>query len=678
MRAGARAALRWTAITLGALILILVLAVSLLDWNLLKHPIERIASAHSGRTVRIGGDLKVSIWSRHPTVIVNKLTVGNPPWESGPPMLQLEKLQLQLELLPLLKGDVILPRVELVKPTLYLHQDSAGHANWTFENQAPTKARASGPTRLPVVRDLLIESGTLKLADDIRKLKVDGTIEARQKSAREDATPFSIQGQGSINEQPFAMQVAGGPLIDLDPQHPYPFKLDITAGQIHVQSDGRVLKPFDLGKLNFEVTLTGNDLAEFFYLTQLALPNTPPFKLHAHIERDEMKVAVTDIAGTVGGSDLHGSLNVDATHKRPDISGDLVSERLRMADLAASLGGNTKGPSSLDKGAPQTTAAKPQPKDKAPPPESARLFPDAHLQVNRVRAMDADVRFRAKSIEAGTVPFKQVALHIKLQDGILSLDPFAFEMPQGRITGAARINAQKDVPQVRIDVRVKDIQLDQLKGKSPDATAPLDGIMQARAVVEGSGDSVHRLMSDANGTFTLILPNGEVRSAFAELTGINIAKGLGLLIKGDQDRTQIRCGVAQFGIHDGVMQAQNVLFDTQNVKITGKGDIKLGPELLELSIKGDPKKPRFARLRTPIEIRGHLLKPSFGVDVGSTIKQGAIAAALGVVTPVAAILAFVDPGLAKDANCSQMLAEADNAAAHPTRSAALPGKATEH
>jgi uncharacterized protein involved in outer membrane biogenesis len=185
--------------------------------------------------------------------------------------------------------------------------------------------------------------------------------------------------------------------------------------------------------------------------------------------------------------------------------------------------------------------------------------------------------------------------------------------------------------------------------------------MQARIVVDGTGDSVHRVMSDANGMFTLILPNGEVRSAFAELTGINVSKGLGLLLTGANDKAEIRCGVAQFNIKDGLMSAQNITFDTQNVLIKGKGDIELGPEAINLQIKGDPKKVRFTRLRTPIEVKGHLMQPSIGVDVGSTVKQGAIAAALGaLVTPLAAVIAFVDPGLAKNQNCAQMIAEADS------------------
>ncbi len=664
MKRPARAAWRWIAGTALGLIAILLVALAFMDWNLLKHPLERAASTRFGRIVRIEGDLKVHLWSWTPTVTFNGLSVGNPPWEANRPMLQVERVKIRLKLLPLLKGDVILAQVELNRPNVYLHQERSGRANWTFESQAPTNARASGPTRLPAIQDFLIEEGKLTLLDDLRKLKVDGTIQAHEKGSADDPKAFRVEGRGTINDQPFEMHLAGGPLVHLDPEHPYPFSLEIAAGEIHVASDGRVLKPFDLAGLDFEVTLSGNDLGELFYLTQLALPNTPPFRLHAHIARQGMKVAVTDIAGKLGRSDLSGKLAVDATRKRPSLTGDVVSEQLRLSDLAASLGAKSKGPESLD----AKTSGNPspsQPKQKKPPPDpNARLFPTAHLQVDRVRAMDADVHFRAKSIEAGSVPLKQVALHVKLEEGVLSLDPFAVDLPQGHLRGNARIDARTKTPKVRIDARLKDIQLDQLKGKAPDSKPALGGVMQARAVIEGTGDSVHAVMSDANGTVTTILPHGEVRAAFAELTGINVARGVGLLLKGDNDRAEIRCGVAQFDVHDGVMLARMVDFDTQDVRITGRGQVRLGPEELDLSIKGDPKRLRLARLRTPVEIRGHLLDPSVGVDAGSTLKQGAIAAALGTaLTPIAAIIAFVDPGLAKDENCAALLETAQSHAA---------------
>ncbi len=94
----------------------------------------------------------------------------------------------------------------------------------------------------------------------------------------------------------------------------------------------------------------------------------------------------------------------------------------------------------------------------------------------------------------------------------------------------------------------------------------------------------------------------------------------------------------------------------KDVRITGRGEIRLGPEELDLSIKGEPKKLRIARLRTPVEVNGHLRDPSIGVDAGKVAKQGAVAAALVLaLTPLAAIIAFVDPGLAKNENCVALL-----------------------
>ena len=662
MNTGWKKALRWTGFVLASLIVILLLTLALVDWNWLKHPIERMASARSGRTVKISGNLDVHLWSWTPTVTIGGLTIGNPPWEVDRPMATVERIELRIKLLPLFVGDVILPRVALFAPDVYLHQEKGGRANWTFENKAPTNAPASRPTKLPAVQDLLIQDGKLTLLDDVRHLKVKGTVQADEQKTKSDPTPFRIQGKGTINDQPFKMQVAGGPLIHLDPEHPYPFDLNISAGDIRVESKGRALKPFDLAKLDFEVDLSGKDLAEGFYLTQLALPNTAPFRLHAHIARDGMRIAVSSITGTVGESDLHGKLDIDASRKRPFMSGDLVSKQLRMQDLAASLGGTPKGGDSLDAKAEMTQAPKSEAPEKAPPPNpNARLFPDAHLQVERVRAMDADVRFRANSIAAGSVPFRQVAFRVKLDEGVLTLDPFAFDMPQGLVSGLARIDARKDVPSVHMDVRMKDIQLEQLQGSKPGASPPLVGAMQARAVIDGNGDSVHQVMADSNGRFTLILPDGQITAAFAELTGIDVSKGLGLLLTKAHDKEPVRCGIAQFKIVDGRMNAEDITFDTQDVLIKGSGNIDLGPEALHLEIKGEPKRFRFARLRTPIEIRGHLADPSFGINAASAAKQGAAAAVLGAVaTPFAALLAFVDPGLAKDQNCAALIATADN------------------
>jgi hypothetical protein len=157
-----------------------------------------------------------------------------------------------------------------------------------------------------------------------------------------------------------------------------------------------------------------------------------------------------------------------------------------------------------------------------------------------------------------------------------------------------------------------------------------------------------------------VVPHGDIRKAFAELMGINAANGLGLLLTGNQDKTGIRCGVANFKAEGGVFAAQDIVIDTEKVLITGKGEIDLGSEDLDLTLNGQPKKFRFFRIKSPIEVGGTLSKPKVGLKPGNTPGQAALATALGVLaTPLASVLAFIDPGLAKDADCGALLAEAE-------------------
>ena len=64
-------------------------------------------------------------------------------------------------------------------------------------------------------------------------------------------------------------------------------------------------------------------------------------------------------------------------------------------------------------------------------------------------------------------------------------------------------------------------------------------------------------------------------------------------------------------------------------------------------------------MRAPILVRGTLVHPAVSIEARHAVGQTAQALALGVVlTPLAAALAFVDPGLAKDADCASLQEQA--------------------
>jgi uncharacterized protein involved in outer membrane biogenesis len=162
-----------------------------------------------------------------------------------------------------------------------------------------------------------------------------------------------------------------------------------------------------------------------------------------------------------------------------------------------------------------------------------------------------------------------------------------------------------------------------------------------------------------------VLPHGAMRASLAELTGVNL-RGIGLALQNDSSATDVRCAVASFQGTDGLFKAQQLLIDTDNVLIEGSGGIDLRTESLDLAFRGSPKKMRLGRVRSPLLVRGPLRSPSFSLNKSHLLAQTGEAALLGVaLTPMAAALALVDPGLARDANCAELVRSSRGPLARP-------------
>jgi AsmA family protein len=660
---------RWSLIALGMLVLFIVLFAMFFNWNYFRPTLARILSEKTGRHTVIRGDLRVHLWSFEPSAEIDGLTLDNPGWAEHAVMFSADRLTVSVSLGRLLRGQVVVPQIEVVHPIVDLERDAEERASWELGTKEGRPLNSSQPAKIPTIRRLLIQGGKVHVSDRIRKLELDGSLNASDVSG-EASGGFDLKCTGSLNAKPFRADLHGGPLINLDPDHPYELTAHLTAADIKIDARTSFPRPFDLAQYSVKFEVTGNDLADVYYLTGLALPNTPPYRLSADVEHRGTLFRMDDLKGKLGSSDIEGMVEIETGRKRPKFTAKLRSDTLNMVDLAPTLG-EPESPLPQESPAAQTSSrthaarhahATPATQANAvtPPvlPAAQRLFPDADLQVNRVRGMDADVTYQARSVTAPKLPMKEVRFHLLLNSGVLKLDPLSFVLDSGKFDGNVTIDASKEVPESTIDMGIDDVDLSQFKSaklKQP----PLQGSMSGRLKIHGYGASVHKLAASADGTVSIALPTGQMNDALAELTGIDVVKGLGLLLSQKQPNAAIRCGVIDFQAQKGTLDARSVFIDTTNVLITGRGHVDLDDERLDLSLQGDPKKVRFFRLRSPITLHGTLLHPAVGVKTENLLAQAGVAAALGtLLTPFAAALAFIDPGLAKNKDCSAVLAEA--------------------
>jgi len=673
--------------TLIGIVLVLTLGLSLVSDNLWKRWIVSAVEHQTGRRAGIEGAVHVRLWRRAPELAVDGFHLQNANWAADRPMLVVRHVEMAVTWSSLLRLSPVFTVIRIDGPDLDLERDAKSRANWEFSKPAVTKRASRAPMRLPVIRQLIVSDGRLQASDAIRKLKFDGDISVAERQRKNDEGALRVRGKGALNGKPFTLRVAGGPLLQVEAGKPYDFDANVTAADIKLEAHTEIPRAFDLDALTSKIHLSGKDLADFYYLTGLALPNSSPYDVTGLVRRKGMRFEIEDLKGRFGKSDVHGQLSLYTGGPRPLLKAQLTSSQLHLVDLAAPLGTQVTAANKSDTLAQSNSKASPvNPRSKpgkraraavaavdAQAQQTGYLLPDADLQVERARAMDADVQFEAGAIQAGKMPLKRVRFHLLLNQGQLTLDPLEFTLPEGEFAGRVMVDARQTVPVSDIDMHLKNLNLAQFTSKAGGPPA-LEGRMLGRLRMHGSGSSVHKTAANANGDLTVVLPHGRMRAAFAELTGINLDRGLGLLLTNKEQSTDIRCGVASFRARNGDLQANTLLIDTTHVLVTGEGKVDLKNEGIDISLSGKPKQIRLVRLRSPIEIRGTLAHPSVGLEAGRLAGQAGAAAALGtLLTPLAAILAFVDGGLAKDADCAAVMSQA-GAPAGPGTSDEAPRK----
>jgi len=630
---------KW-ALAIGVLLVALAVLIAIWDWNWFKGPISRYASVRTGREVRIEGNLNVKPWSWTPQVTADGLTIGHPKWMKPGKTAEVRRLTVRFKLVPAMMGRVELPLVDLDRPSFDLLKDREGRANWKLDR------RDDKPTRLPPINNLIIRDGKVNFVDQKKRLTVVGTINASESSTGR-GEGFRLVGKGTVNTNPFSLLVTGEPLMNVERDEPYHFTADVRGGATHVVMKANLPKPFDLGLINADFRVSGANLADVYYLTGATLPNTPPYGLRGRFERRGEVYDFPRFAGRVGDSDLSGAAEVDARKDRPLLTANLVSRSLDFDDLRAVIGGAPDVGPGETASAEQVALARRM---------GGRLLPDTPLDIQRLRAMDADVDFRATSVRTKRIPLRQVSFHVDLDNGLLLVDPLSFDFPRGRIAGMIRLNARSATPVTDVDLRLSGLGLEHI-ARPVRGSVPVTGTLVGRAKLHGVGNSVRRAASTSSGSLSVAVPGGQIREAFAELMGINVAPGLFKLLAKDQDRTNLRCAVGHFDVSGGVARSRRLVIDTKPVLVEGQGQINLGTERIDLRLKGKNKKVRILRVMAPIRVTGTLTNPQAKAELGKAVPQAGIAVALGaLVSPIAAILPFIDPGLAKDANCSALLA----------------------
>jgi uncharacterized protein involved in outer membrane biogenesis len=606
-------------VIVAALVVAVIVAFESLDPNEFKGLLTDEVEALTGRKLTIAGKLKLEP-SLVPTVGVEKVSFANAPWGTRAEMGTADLLEAQIELMPLLAGEIRIKKIVIRGLNLLLETNAVGKTNWQMEAAQPQATEASEgglvfSAQVVQLRDIWVvytdrkdkTNAEVKVASlDLQSASADSSIDIRG-SGVIDGIDFAAVGQlGSLNSM-------------IEGKKPFPVSLTASVLGAAIKVEGTVANLTELKGLNVDMKA---DVADWSKLRPVLGADVIPAKMPATALtgrlRDQGDIySVTGVNLRFGKSDLTGTFAFTAGGRRPRIQADLASQTLDLQEILP-------------------------PAAATPATRSRKVFSSEPLSLDGLRAVDADVSYRAKQLILPSLVLGDVSTKAALKDGRLDL-PLDVVIAGGKSSVKAVIDASSPATTVKVDAA--GMHTPELL-KAMGYPGRLEGAeLETRIDVAGKGTSVAAIMASLNGRLIAILDEGRIRSEAIGVVGSNLLlqaiSGLDPKVH-DRDVTELRCAAVRFDIKDGIATAENGLgAETEELFIRGSGRVNLKTEELDFAFKPEVRKElsvNLGGLASVVRLRGTLADPDMQLDKAEVVRE-AVSTGVGIATFGLSILA---------------------------------------
>lgn len=600
--------LGWVAGILLSLVMVAVGGLYLfVTSDYLRGQLEGRASDFTGRKTRIA---HISVdWGAISNVRLDGVEIANAEWGKAPHMLKVEQVDFDISLWPLLKGDLVLPRLVLRKPELEIEVGDKEQLNWSMGETpvATGAAKALQPDNrydTPLIGQLEITDGKLAYRDTKRKLELDGAVTTATVRAG-DQPQAELSLKGKLEGQPLEVRFVGGSVLALrDTEQPYPVNLDIVFGATKLRAKGTVQDPFKWTGANVDLTLSGPNMSDIYPLLGIPGPPTPPYTVTGKLEREPGVWKFVQSKWRVGESDLTGEVTIDERKKPEFLTAKLVSQKLVFEDLAPLIG--------LPPARKTNVSAK-QAQSQQQLEATGDLFPNVPLNIEKLRAMNMDVTLDAKRVIAPPwLPVQALAFRVVILNGVATVKPLTMSVfGGGTMQGELVMDARSDMPKVRANLLASDIEFKNFFRESRyfDAT---QGKIKGRLALAGSGRSLAQVMGTADGHVALALGGGSISSLMVSLAGLQIFDALILYVAGD-NRIPIKCAMGRLNFQQGTVAFDRTLLDTEKSVLYVQGQASLKSQAVKAEIDARRKGFGLLDLHGTVKVEGKLRNPQIGL-----------------------------------------------------------------
>jgi AsmA protein len=497
-------------IGLAALVVVIVIVVVvtpfLINWNSFKPDIADAVREATGRELAIDGDIEVSLGT---TVAVNLsgVRLSNAPGAATPEMMSVGAVQAQIQLIPLLSREVVVPTLIVSEPALFLEVDAQGKPNWVFDVVAPPPAEPPAAAEGAPVNDLRlgdvrIEKGLVSYIDAssgqaIQARDIDITV-----ALADIASALTVDGKLSLNDEPVTTKISlesPGKVLAAER-----FSVSVAIGSKHLTFDlngGVLQKPvpgFD-GTMALDIASVGALAAWLGQPLADDQPDPGPLSVTAELAADGAKAVLKEALIKGKALEAKASGSVDA-------SGEVMKVALTVES----------GLLDVDKYLPprERAASAPRAAETADggPANPLEALPDAPIDLTPLRQTEADIKIAMAGIRAMGFEVGKIAFGATLKGGVLEADLAELRLYGGIARKKVRLDASGEVLAITVDAAVDKVKMDALSRAATGEVA-VTGVASATVKASTTGASPRALAQALSGRIALKLGGIDVKNA---------------------------------------------------------------------------------------------------------------------------------------------------------------------
>jgi AsmA protein len=624
-------AIKWILVIAGSLVALIVIAVIVLpmviDVDKYKPQIEQRVAAATGRTFKLGGEMKPSIfpWIG---VRLSDLHLGNPPGFKEKDFVSVASFEVRVKLLPLLSRNIEVKRFVVNQPVIVLEKQKDGKGGWEDIGQSAEKPSAKVKDKpapastgdLPIkgllVGELAINDGLivwLDQANDTRKEIKEINLVLTNVSFDK---PIGVAFSALADQKPVKLDGTIGPLGTQPGKSPIPLELAAKLlNELDVKLIGRIVPSTKPPQFDLSVNVAQFSPRKLMDQLGQKLPFEPAdtkvlnaVAVSLKLKGTPENIVVSD--GNLRLDDAKATFFAQVSEfDKPNLKADLNLDGI---DLDRYLPPPAEGKAAAE--TPTQPAADPavQKTDYTP-----------------LRRLVMDARFKAGELKVKKARMQNLEVRVSARNGIIQLDPLKLDLYQGNLAGTGTLNVQKGNPTTALQLALNGVQAGPLIKDMMDKEL-IEGAMAADIGLNFTGDVPDLIRRTLGGKGHLRFTDGAIVGIDLASMVRNVQTAFGLAEQpSEKPRTDFAELQLPYTIINGLFKTDASRLVSPLLRVLAVGNADLAKETLDFriepkfvaTIQGQGDTAQRSGILVPVMVSGSFASPTFTPDLKAILGQ---------------------------------------------------------